>query len=81
MTTTSLLPLLTKTPCKCWQLQEYTNLYPDRDENETLKGSFDSIMSDGVLLDDDMLEIGEAVVSSDGLMYPDRACKYFHSTS
>lgn len=63
-------------PCKCWQLQNYVHLNPGDRENKKTKGSLDSIIGDqGMKLEEDYLEMGEVVVSEDGLLHPGMACQ------
>lgn len=75
-------PLLSKAPCKlayithckCWKLQPYVHLNPTDPDGYHVKGSLDPIVGDGMKLDEQFLEIGEAHVSKDGLLHPDTAC-------
>ena len=60
-------------PCKCCQLQPYVHLSPKAPDGP-VKGSLDSLMQDGMPLEDDDLDMGEVEVSSDGLLHPETAC-------
>ena len=67
-------------PCKCWQLQPYVNLDPNDQVRDGLRGSPDPMLEakGKMTLEDDLLEIGEVVVSPDGLLHPDTACMPFY---
>ena len=75
-------PLLSETPCKlayiksckCCQLRPYIHFHPQDPHGEKVKGSLDSIMPNGILLEDDSYDIGEVAISPDGLLRPETAC-------
>ena len=67
LTTDGRFSLLHRTPCvmayirscKCWQLQKYVHLNPNDPHGFKVKGSLDSVIGDGIHLEDDLYHLGE----------------------
>ena len=69
-------------PCQCWQFQQYVDLNARDPTGEVrkIKGSLDVLMPDGILLEDDELELGEVEVSREGVIDPENACGFVLSS-
>lgn len=77
-------PTLSKTPCrmayikfcKCWKLHPYVHLVPNDPNGNLVKGSLDKVVGQtcSALMDQE-LDVGDVSVSSNGLLYPETACR------